>query len=39
VVYRGLDAGEQFVECMVKKQEDIEQRFKQCEPMKVSGSD
>jgi hypothetical protein len=35
VVYRGLDAGE----CMVKEQEDIEQRFKQCEPMKVSGSD
>jgi hypothetical protein len=39
VVYRGLDAGEQFVECMVKEQENIEQRFKQCEPMKVSGSD
>ena len=29
----------QFVECMVKEQEDIEQRFKQCEPMKMSGSD
>jgi hypothetical protein len=27
------------VECMVKEQENIEQRFKQCEPMKVSGSD
>jgi hypothetical protein len=37
VVYRGVDAGEQFVECMVKEQEDIKQRFRQCEPMKVSG--
>jgi hypothetical protein len=31
VVYRGLDAADKFVECMVKEQEDIERRFKQCE--------
>ena len=39
VVYRGLDATDKFVECMVREQEGIEQRFKQCEPMKMSGSD
>ena len=39
VVYRGLDATDKFVECMVKEQECIEQRFKQCEPMKISDSD
>jgi hypothetical protein len=39
VVYRGLDAADKFMECMVKEQEDIERRFKQCEPMKMSGSD
>jgi hypothetical protein len=33
VVYRGLDAAEKVVECMVKEREDVEQRFKQCEPM------
>jgi len=39
VVYRGLDAAKKFVEHMVKEQEDIEQKFKHCEPMKMSGSD
>jgi hypothetical protein len=36
VVYRGLDAAEKFVEHMVMEQEDIEQKFKHCEPMKMS---
>ena len=39
VVYRDLDAAEIFVEYMAKEQEDIEQKFKHCEPMKMSGSD
>ena len=36
VVYRGLDAAEKVVEHMVMEQEDIEQKFKHCEPMKMS---
>jgi hypothetical protein len=39
VVYRGLDAAEKFVEHMVMEQEDIEQKFKHYESMKMSGSD
>ncbi|CAG2208295.1 unnamed protein product [Mytilus edulis] len=39
VVYRGADAADKFVECMVKEQEEIEQRFKHCEPMIMTGSD
>ena len=39
VVCRGLDAAEQFLKHMVKEQEDIEQKFKHCEPMQMSGSD
>jgi hypothetical protein len=38
VVYRGLDAAEKFVEHMVMEQEDIEQKFKHYESMKMSGS-
>lgn len=39
VVYRGLDAAEKFVECMVKEQEAIEEKFKHCEPMIMTGTD
>ncbi|VDI38828.1 Hypothetical predicted protein [Mytilus galloprovincialis] len=37
VVYRGADAADKFVECMVNEQEEIEQRFKHCEPMIMTG--
>lgn len=40
VVYRGADAADKFVECMVtQEQDDIEQKFKHCEPMIMTGSD
>ncbi|XP_041351368.1 uncharacterized protein LOC121370296 [Gigantopelta aegis] len=39
VTYRGLDATDKFVECMVKEQEDIEEKFKQCELMVMTGRD
>jgi len=39
VVYRGSDAADKFVECIVKEQEDIEQKFKHYEPMRMTGSD
>ncbi|XP_033726725.1 uncharacterized protein LOC117316295 [Pecten maximus] len=39
VVYRGADAADKFVNCMVQEQELIEQRFKQCEPMRMAGRD
>ncbi|CAG2208278.1 unnamed protein product [Mytilus edulis] len=39
VVYRGADAADKFVECMVQEQEEIEQKFKHCEPMIMTGSD
>ncbi|CAG2215764.1 unnamed protein product [Mytilus edulis] len=39
VVYRGADAADKFVECMVQEQDNIEQKFKHCEPMIMTGSD
>jgi hypothetical protein len=39
IVYRGQDTVEKFVECMVQEQEDIEQKFKHCEPMLMTGSE
>jgi hypothetical protein len=39
IVYRGQDNVEKFVECMVQEQEDIEQKFKHCEPMLMTGSE
>jgi len=39
VVYRGVDAADKFVEYMVMEQEEIEQKFKHCEPMIMTGSD
>ncbi|XP_041361144.1 uncharacterized protein LOC121377277 [Gigantopelta aegis] len=39
VTYRGLDATDKCVECMVKEQEDIEQKFKWCESMVITGRD
>jgi hypothetical protein len=39
VVYRGVDATDRFVEYMVMEQEEIEQKFKHCEPMIMTGSD
>ncbi|CAG2200908.1 unnamed protein product [Mytilus edulis] len=39
VVYRGADAADKFVECMVQEQDNIEQKFKHCEPMTMTGSD
>jgi len=39
IVYREQDTVEKFVECMVQEQEDIEQKFKHCEPMLITGSD
>ena len=39
VVNRGLDAAEKCVEHMVMEQEDIEQKFKHYESMKMSGND
>ena len=39
VVYRGVDAADKFVEYMVIKQEEIEKKFKHCEPMIMTGSD
>jgi hypothetical protein len=39
VVYRSVDAADKFVEYMVIEQEEIEQKFKHCEPMIMTGSD
>jgi len=39
VVYRSVDAADKFVEYMVMEQEEIEQKFKHCEPMIMTGSD
>ncbi|VDH90683.1 Hypothetical predicted protein [Mytilus galloprovincialis] len=39
VVYRGADGGDKFVECIIQEQDNIEQKFKHCEPMNMTGSD
>jgi hypothetical protein len=39
IVYRGQYTVVKFVECMVQEQEDIEQKFKHCETMLMTGSD
>ncbi|OWF56062.1 uncharacterized protein LOC110452091 [Mizuhopecten yessoensis] len=39
VVYRGPDVTEKFVECMLREQEEIEQRFKNVKPMVMTGRD
>ncbi|XP_033741829.1 uncharacterized protein LOC117328409 [Pecten maximus] len=39
VVYRGPDVTEHFVDCMLKEQEEIEQKLKHVEPMIMTGSD
>ncbi|XP_021351034.1 uncharacterized protein LOC110448879 [Mizuhopecten yessoensis] len=39
LVYRGPDVTEKFVECMLREQEDIEQKFKNVKPMVMTGRD
>lgn len=39
VVYRGVDAADKFVECMVGEIDYIESKFKHCEPMQMTGND
>ncbi|XP_033729639.1 uncharacterized protein LOC117318793 [Pecten maximus] len=39
VIYRGPDVAEHFVECMLREQEEIEQKFKNVEPMVMTGKD
>ncbi|XP_033746976.1 uncharacterized protein LOC117332202 [Pecten maximus] len=39
VIYRGPDVAENFIECMLREQEEIEQRFKHVEPMIMTGCD
>ncbi|XP_071085832.1 uncharacterized protein [Haliotis cracherodii] len=39
VIHRGLDAAEKFVDYMIQEQEDIVQKFKQGEPLHMTGCD
>ena len=39
VIYRGIDAADKFVECMVDEMDYIEGKFKHCEPMVMTGKD